>query len=274
LILNTPLTSYVPSGYSLGWQDEFSTLNLDEDSANPRWSSFFVKWGVRHMAGNGDEGIKVADETTLVSGRKAGEALRLDGRWGEKPRYLHEPSGGTLKLRAYPLTDEMRPEFWGFPYVASMISAALAPGQLYGYWEIRARIGAIGKGQHLALWLLPDDGSWPPEIDILEIVGTNSKQFTANIHVPGGEAAPPMTFYPEPASADGFHVFGFEWTPSMMRWTVDGKVVREHQNYFSDKRLYLLTSWEIGSNWPGKPDASTPWPAEVEIDYVRVYAKN
>jgi beta-glucanase (GH16 family) len=153
-----------------------------------------------------------------------------------------------------------------------MISADLMPGQCYGYWEIRARINAIGKGQHLAFWLLPDDASWPPEFDILEVVGTNSTQFTANITTNG--TPPPMTFYQKPVSrANGFYVFGFEWTPSTMRWTVDGSVVREHSNLIADKSLYMLISWEVGSAWPGSPDGTSPWPAEVEIDYVRVYAK-
>ena len=56
-----------------------------------------------------------------------------------------------------------------------------------------------------------------------------------------------------------------------MRWTINGQVVREHPNYINSKDLYMLMSWDIGSNWPGKTDSSTKWPAEVLIDYVRIY---
>jgi hypothetical protein len=58
-----------------------------------------------------------------------------------------------------------------------------------------------------------------------------------------------------------------------MRWTVDGKTVREHENLYGDVRLYFLVSWEIGGKWPGMPTGNTPWPGEVEIDYVRLYEK-
>lgn len=259
-----------PAGYCLVWEDEFNELALD---ARPPWSSYYRYWNTRHLAGNGDQGVKLHDDMVLANGATVATALRQDGRWGDRKHFLHEPSSGTLKLRAFPLSAEMRPQFWGFPYVASMISGDLAPGQVYGYWEIRARINAIGPGQHLAYWLLPTDGSWPPEVDILEVVGPQPKTFTANLHLPAGQEKPGMTFYQEPSTADGFHIFGFEWTSTDMRWLIDGKVIRTHANYLPSKPLYPLLSWDIDSNWPGKPDQTTPWPGEVEIDYVRVYKK-
>lgn len=259
-----------PASYCLVWQDEFNELALD---GRPPWSSYFRRWNTRYLAGNGDQGVKVHDDMMLAGGKTVASALRQDGRWGDRKHFLHDPSGGTLKMRAFPLSEEMRPQFWGFPYVASMISADLSPGQVYGYWEIRARINAIGPGHHLAFWLLPDDGKWPPEVDILEVVGPKPKTFSANLHLPAGQEKPAMTFYPEPPSADGFHVFAFEWTPTNTRWLVDGKVIRSHPNYLPNKPMYALLSWDIDSKWPGKPDATTPWPAEVEIDYIRVYKK-
>lgn len=265
-----PTSGQVPADYCLVWQDEFNELTLD---AQGRWSSYFRLWNTRHLAGNNDEGVKLHDGTVLASGATVGAALRQDGRWGDRKHFLHETSGGTLKLRSFPVSAEMRPQVWGFPYVASMISGDLAPGQVYGYWEIRARINTIGTGHHLAYWLLPTDGAWPPEVDILEVVGPQPKTFTANLHLPAGQEKPGMTFYQEPPTADGFHTFGFEWTPTNMRWLIDGKVIRSHANYLPSKPLYPLLSWEIGSNWPGDPNQTTPWPAEVEIDYVRVYKK-
>ena len=111
------------------------------------------------------------------------------------------------------------------------------------------------------------------EVDIFEVVGPKPTEFTANLHLPAGQAKPGMTFYQEPPTADGFHIFGFEWTPTDMRWLIDGKVIRTHANYLPSKPLHPLISWEIGSSWPGKPNQTTPWPAEAEIDYIRVYKK-
>jgi hypothetical protein len=254
------------------WADEFNTLLLDTASANPRWSSYFYLWGVRHLAENNDEAIKTADEYQKdPKTRTIHQILQQEGRWGAKARYLHEVSDGTLKLRCYPLAEADKAEAWGFPYVGSMIGGDLvgAEAQTYGYWEVRARINALGKGHHFSLWLLPKDTSWPPEIDILEIA-SDPTTFYANSHgdVLQGEN---LTKYSVPASADRWHVFGFEWTPTTMRWYTDGQIVREHANYITDKQMYFLATWEVGGSWEGKPDGTTPWPGEVEIDYVRVY---
>jgi len=266
--------SHIPCGYSLVSGDDFTSLSIAGNRGDKaRWSSMFTQWNTRVLADNGDRGVKAADGTTLPSGRTAGEALRASGEWSNRQNFLAEVSNSTLKLRAFPLRNGLQNEFWGFPYAASMISADQAPGIRYGYWEFKARINAIGKGQHLAFWLLPDDGSWPPEVDMLEVVGSHRQQFTANAHIAAESGSLPMTFYAEPPSADGFHVYGFEWTPSIMRWTVDGRAVREQASRIGDKPLHFLVSWEIASRWPGEPDSSTPWPAEVEIGYVRVYAR-
>ena len=266
-------TSGAPGGYRLVFQDDFSSLDIAANKGDVAvWSTMFTRWNVRYLAGNNDKGVKVADDTLLPSGRTAGAAMRASGAFGNRQNYLIEASNGTLKLRAYPLPSSLQPEFWNFPYVASMINADQLPGLQYGYWEIRARINAIGRGQHLAFWLLPDDGSWPPEVDMLEVVGTKPHQFSANTHAVSGQFCAPMTFYSEPASTTGFHTYGFLWTGSMTRWTIDGKVVRQDSNCIGSQRMHLLVSWEIGSNWPGLPDSTTPWPAEVELDYVKAYS--
>ncbi len=35
--------------------------------------------------------------------------------------------------------------------------------------------------------------------------------------------------------------------------------------------FYFLLNLAVGGEWPGPPDAATPSPAEMEVDYVRVY---
>jgi hypothetical protein len=35
--------------------------------------------------------------------------------------------------------------------------------------------------------------------------------------------------------------------------------------------MWLNVSFQIGGDWPGDPDSSTPFPARMETDYVRVY---
>lgn len=262
-------SGYVPSGYTLSWSDEFNQLNLGNQTG--KWLPYWGGWNVRHLAGNNDKGVKYADYETLPGGGTAGEMLRLAGQWGAGP-FLHEVSNGTLKLRCFPVPSAMRNQI-GFPYIGSMISGERMPAQRQGYWETRLRLPRMGTGLHFAVWLLNNRFEWPPEIDIVEMVGQHPERFFASTHIKNA-TPPPGTLYYAPNGASGWHVFGFEWTDQYMRWTVNGATVREHGALFSDHELYILFSWEIGSNWPGMPDGSTPWPGEAEIDYVRLYHRS
>jgi hypothetical protein len=258
-----------PPGYTLAFEDRFDRLDLLPPSGASRpWLPYWARWNVRHLAGNQDKAVKYGDAEVLADGRLVGEVLRASGRWGARTGYLHEVGGSTLKLRGFPLGADAG-AFGGFPFVAAMLSGERVHAQRWGYWEIRLRVTRLGRGQHLAVWLLPSDGSWPPEIDIVEMVGQDPATFHTNAHgSPVGLAS-----YRAPNGATGWHSFGFEWTPSVMRWFCEGRLVREQASYIADKELYLLVSWEIGSKWPGPTDASTPWPAEVELDHVRIHRR-
>lgn len=262
-----PTSGTVPDGYVLAWSDEFDSLSLGTASDH-RWAPMYVGWNVRHLAGNNDEAAKFADDEILRSGaHKAGDLLRQTGLWGSRSGYLHEVSGGQLALRGYPIIDSHRYDFWGFPYVASMISGQNSFSQRYGYWETRVLMTNVSKGHHFAIWLLPDDNSWPPEIDLLEVVGQYQDRIFTNSHGSGRE----ISSHSVQSISRDWYTVGFLWTPTIMRWTINGQVVREHPNYINSKDLYMLMLWDIGSNWPSKTDSSTKWPAEVLIDYVRIY---
>ena len=51
-------------------------------------------------------------------------------------------------------------------------------------------------------------------------------------------------------------------TPPDGRWVVD----RSPQ--------VLVLNLAVGGDYPGPPDAETPFPAEMTVDYVRVYAND
>lgn len=179
---------------------------------------------------------------------------------------------GTLALRAYRLPEEARSEFWGFPNAAGMLSTQNSHSQTYGYWEAAFRINSLEKGMHLALWLMPADNSWPPEIDILEIVNNDPNgsdgqlgEWGSNVHGGGGGLQ-----FDQVSDWQGWHKVGLEATPTSLRWFYDGVLVREEAN-FIHKSMYFLTTWEIGSRWSGAPDQDLTTPGEIEFDYVRAY---
>ena len=250
---------HVPDGYELSFADEMDGNELDAG----RWIGHWDRWSIRHLEGNGDRAIKAMDHERLDGEPTVAERLRLG--FGPRAHYLHEVSDGTLKLRSYPLALPIS----GFPYAASMISSERSFAQHLGYWELRLRLNAIGKGHHLAVWLLPDDGGWPPEIDLLEVVG-GDPHFYANARPDG----PGLSSVRDDGEAGRWLVIGFEWNADAMIWTLDGETVREHAPVAVERPLYFLVTWEIGSRWPGPTDATTPWPGEIEIDYVRVYSRD
>jgi beta-glucanase (GH16 family) len=74
-----------------------------------------------------------------------------------------------------------------------------------------------------------------------------------------------------PRDKNAWYTIGFLWTPTEMRWFLDGQEVRKRPAMGGDKALYFLVSPEIGGHWVGAPTEDTVWPTEAEIDYVRVY---
>jgi beta-glucanase (GH16 family) len=35
--------------------------------------------------------------------------------------------------------------------------------------------------------------------------------------------------------------------------------------------MYVIANLAVGGDWPGHPDRATWFPAELDIDYIRVY---
>lgn len=161
----------------------------------------------------------------------------------------------------------------------------------------------VGAGLWPAFWMLGTKGKWPVggEIDVMENVpatggvggglGPTIIESTINgpsSSAPGNIYSPAKDFtFSGSARVDdtnpSCHVYGIVWSRFMVQWYVDdwrspffistasdvppgGRWVANAPN-----RYYLLLNLAVGGDWPGPPDASTPSPAQVLVDYVRVY---
>jgi beta-glucanase (GH16 family) len=141
------------------------------------------------------------------------------------------------------------------------------------------KVNTLTAGQHFTWWLLPIDGSWPPEIDIIELVGSNRSRPNGPMDMlffngHGSNGGPGINWVDVASDFLGrFHEYEFIWDREQMIWLVDGVEYRRQVNYIN-KPMYILGSWEIGSSpngdFPGPLNNSSKWPAEVEIDYVKV----
>ncbi len=178
--------------------------------------------------------------------------------------------GGILSITPSPIPDNMRDrvedllvgdrasteEVAALTHYTGMISLHDSWGETYGYYEVRARMPK-GLGHWPALWLSPATKGWPPEIDLIEVKGSEHRfrarnRYQATIHFDGidpnggrwrepvpdeiasGEldaelmrrndrGAPRWALStqiePDINIFDEFAVYGLEWTPDEVIWT-------------------------------------------------------
>ncbi|HYF26878.1 MAG TPA: glycoside hydrolase family 16 protein [Baekduia sp.] len=156
------------------------------------------------------------------------------------------------------------------------------------YGRIEARIKPpAGKGLWPLFWMMGDDVwnvGWPEsgEVDVMEMIGQSPNENHGTMHGPtttGGHFKVGNTFTaPGPLTSD-YHVFGLRWWSSGMEWDVDGTVFHRvlkselpaGARWVYDKPFHLILSMSVGGTWPGAPDATTPFPATMAVDWVRVY---
>jgi beta-glucanase (GH16 family) len=173
---------------------------------------------------------------------------------------------GVLEITADRAPAKLADRLGGFGYTSGLITSQPSFSQTYGYFEMRARLPR-GKGVWPAFWLLPLDLSWPPEIDVMENVGDPSKVY--------------VTLHSNAVKADGtevqvtpgeFHTYAVGWTRENVVWFVDGREVKRMATPADmHKPMYMLSNIALGGDWAGAPDGTTPFPARLEIDFIRAY---
>jgi beta-glucanase (GH16 family) len=147
-----------------------------------------------------------------------------------------------------------------------------APGFSYQYGYAEARI-RMPKGQGIwpAFWTLPasyDDGAG--ELDIVEYIGSEERNVYSFVHTRGRNSGGSWTA-PVDLSQD-WHTYGMDWQPDHLGFYVDGVLRR----MITDPALiphepeYLILNLQTGGDWAGFPDGTTPLPATMLVDYVRV----
>jgi beta-glucanase (GH16 family) len=155
----------------------------------------------------------------------------------------------------------------------------------YGRIEARIRV-PVGRGLLPAFWALGNNlesAGWPAsgEIDVMEVNGAKPQTVSGTIHGPrrghkdfavGGELTEDVPL------SSGFHVYGARWTPDRIEFTFDGEVyavvtrasLPSGSRWSFTRPFFLLLTLPVGGNWLGAPDSTTPWPATMLVDWVRV----
>ncbi len=164
-------------------------------------------------------------------------------------------------------------------YARDYISGAMSSypfSQTYGYFEMEARVPA-GKGLWPAFWLLPVDLKWPPEIDVMEILGDKPDTLYTTLHSRRFDHGT-MHGYPTKGAglATGFHRYGVDWGPEHVRFYLDRRLVCSQPTPADwHAPFYLLVNLAVGGphSWPGPPDSNTPFPARFDISAIRAWQR-
>ncbi len=191
---------------------------------------------------------------------------------GADEQEYYTPEADTVSGGQLHLTAQRRPQ-GGKPYTSGMVASYGHYAQTYGWFEIRARMPA-GKGMWPAFWLLPVVGTWPPEIDVLEVLGHQSNIVYMTNHWAAGSPQSHGSSWTGPDFAQGFHTFAVDWEPGVVTWYVDGVQRFQSKSSVPAEPMYVIANLAVGGSWPGDPDAATPFPAAMDIDYIRVYKRN
>jgi beta-glucanase (GH16 family) len=192
-----------------------------------------------------------------------------------------EGAGGNLrvhdgKLALVARREAVAGEGHEHPYSSGLISSHASFAQEHGYFEVRARVPA-GQGLWPAFWLLPADGSEPWEIDVFELLGHEPRTVHLTAHYPNaeGQHRTVKNEFTGPDFSRAYHTFAVEWGPGRIVWYVDGAERHRAKGKRSspNEQMYLIANLAVGGEWPGAPDATTPFPAAFDIDHVRVYRR-
>jgi len=182
------------------------------------------------------------------------------------PEALSE-SGGLLTITAQPQTGQSH------PYTSGALTSLGKFSQQYGYFEMRARLPS-GQGLWPAFWLLHTGPQPWTEVDIFENLGNDPSVVYLSNH--WHDDASQHQFLTQPFAgpdfSQGFHTFGLNWAPDSLTWYVDGVPVASTRDNVPAEPMFILANLAVGGVWPGYPDASTRFPARMQIDYIRVYA--
>jgi len=164
----------------------------------------------------------------------------------------------------------------------------------YGRIEFRAQVPEA-QGFWPAAWLLGNNiatANWPAcgEMDVLERVNAaGSPDWNeGSIHgtgFTGGTGLGTRYDFPSGQTAAGWHTYGMIWTNGSVAYYVDdptqpyvtyatssiGGLAGAVWPFDAGQANFIILNLAVGGSWPGSPNATTPFPSEMLVDYVRIY---
>jgi O-antigen/teichoic acid export membrane protein len=247
-----PNETVPPAGWDVTFADNFKSLQFWDGPGLGIWESFYA-WGSRTNDTNNEREYYVDrrpghDQAAIQS------LLPIDG------------SGLVIQARPVPISDQPFAE--RLPYASGLLTTFHSFSFTYGYEEMRARIPK-GKWLWPAFWLLPVDKTWPPETDVMEVLGQNTMEFHATVYSRDNGNHTEVSSTIQDLSED-FDIYAVTWTADDIIWYFDGRPVALAPTPADmHNPMYLLVNLALGGG--RNRDSSTVFPAEFRINWIPVF---
>ena len=165
----------------------------------------------------------------------------------------------------------------------------------YGYYEASCKV-PDGKGIWPAMWqygdyIDRDNNKFEQELDVFEFWDDKPRKIRTNVHHDGDACS---ANFRGPDYSKSFHTYGLLWEPFVLEWYVDGEMIRRYSRYsqngadagcrldawqlyqerpFPKDSMTLYLNIAVDNRSGQKPDNSTIFPKEFEIDWVRCFSR-
>mmetsp|Transcript_42260 Transcript_42260/g.62626 ORF Transcript_42260/g.62626 Transcript_42260/m.62626 type:complete len:567 (-) Transcript_42260:395-2095(-) len=262
-------SEYVPDGFFLNWRDDFDGDSLDTTN----WS-------------NGLTYDFDPSQHVIWHGTEGGPGLlnaKYDGYILERNAFVRN---GLLNLANKEETIQGTNPTGTFKYTSGWINSLhkrfFNGAEQSIYLEVRA---TFPRGQKVwpAIWLVAEEPTWPPEIDIWEyfgkFFGNNNKideMHLRNIWGHFSDKKAHVAVVDDFAeNFSGYHTFGWLWTNLKMVWYIDGVEVGQKVKGnqipgwgWADEDMCLV----INNGLMSEVDAEgTNFPNWLRLDYIALY---
>jgi beta-glucanase (GH16 family) len=253
----------IPSG-TLVWSDEFSNATSANAAPNPQFWTYDT----------GNSGFGNQELENYCAWGSA--AAPCDPA---KPNAYADPSGILHIVARKPST--------GVYTSARLKTQGLLSFQ-YGRIEARLMLPE-SQGMWPAFWLLGSNiatVNWPAcgELDVMEHINGSNPQnegydwTQGSIH--GTNLSGGIQYHPAGFSAAAWHTYGMIWSKGQIQYYVDAPsniyaaftpTTQTGTWPFDSGPEFVVLNLAVGGSWPGSPDATTIFPSEIQVDYVRMY---
>jgi beta-glucanase (GH16 family) len=197
----------------------------------------------------------------------------------------YQPSQVSFTGSSVALTAIKQTSPQGDPYTSGWITTAGSYSLQYGRITFRAQMPA-GQGLWSGLWLVNAAGSNPQgEIDVQEMLLGNTHTVNGSLHgwAPGPTWGETQSTFMSADASQGFHDYEVVWQPNMLTFAVDGVAYAQYTKAqatavgqpwpFNNTPEYLIANLAVASasEWGGAPNASTAFPATMQVQSVKVW---